>query len=317
MSIRQNVFPNCWKEALVIPLYKKGDPSLPCNYRPISLLPILSKVFEKILAHQMRNYLENNELIGARQFGFRPGCSTDLLIFQLTNLLKLKMSKKESKYASLAALDTKKAFDCVNHSLLLYKLNNYFLFDKSAYLLLQNYLTCRVQSLKYDSHISSKLPVYTGVPQGSVLGPLLFLIFINDIMDLKTCFLYADDCLVINYGPDSTSAAVSLERDLVNYTQWYKSNLLVLNATKTEVMTISKSQKLKKQKHLPLINFQDLQLKQSDNLKYLGCYIDSNLNFTKHVSMTKRKLHPIIKNFMSNRQFTSQQLAVLWYMIKL
>jgi hypothetical protein len=119
LSIAQNVFPNCWKEALIIPLFKGGDPSLPSNYRPISLLPILSKVFEKILSVQMRNYLEERMLLGARQFGFRVGCSTDQLIFQLTNLFKIKMTNKASKFISIAALAIKKAFDSVNHAIVM------------------------------------------------------------------------------------------------------------------------------------------------------------------------------------------------------
>jgi hypothetical protein len=130
-------------------------------------------------------------------------------------------------------------------------------------------------------------------------------------MDLKTCYLFADDCLVVNYGPDCITSAKSLELDLINYSQWYKSNFLVLNAAKTEVMTLSKS----KINHitLPIIKFENMVLKQSDKIKYLGCHLDNRLNLNKHLSMLKKKLYPVIKNFMSNRRFLTENIAAIWY----
>jgi hypothetical protein len=171
LSISKSVFPDVWKKALVIPIFKGGDPSLPGNYRPISLLPALSKILEKILASQIQEHLEQNKLINNRQFGFRAGCSTEQLIFQLINKIKSMLSKKESKYATIAALDIKKAFDSVNHSLLVKKLNDSFMFGSTARKLIENYLSNRIQFLKYLNCISPAKTITTGVPQGSVLGP--------------------------------------------------------------------------------------------------------------------------------------------------
>jgi hypothetical protein len=163
LSISKSVFPDVWKKALVIPIFKGGDPSLPGNYRPISLLPALSKILEKILASQIQEHLEQNKLINNRQFGFRAGCSTEQLIFQLINKIKSMLSKKESKYATIAALDIKKAFDSVNHSLLVKKLNDSFMFGSTARKLIENYLSNRIQFLKYLNCISQAKTITTGV----------------------------------------------------------------------------------------------------------------------------------------------------------
>ena len=312
LSISRNVFPDCWKVALVIPLYRKDDPKLPGNYRPISLLPVLSKVFENILAHQIRTYIEVHNLLSCRQFGFRENCSTDQLVFQLINKLKLKLSSKPTKYATVAALDIKKAFDCVNHSKLLHKCNNLFSFNANSTLLLKNYLMNRSQAVKYNNIVSDFANILTGVPQGSVLGPLLFLIFVNDIMLLENCFLFADDCLVINYGPDVHSSSLLMEYDLNNnYSKWYNENLLVINATKTEIMTIS----LAKNQSIPApnINFLNSQIKQSTCLKYLGFYLDNRLTMKRHLSSIKSKLYPVIKNFMRCRKYLSSRIAAMYY----
>lgn len=297
---------------MVISLFKRGDPSFPCNYRPISLLPILSKVFEKILSSQIRSFIEDHKLIHNRQFGFRPGCSTDQLVFQLIAKLKLMTSQKSSKFISAAALDIKKAFDCVNHKLLLKKCNLLFNFDTSASLLLQDYLNNRHQLLKYDNTFSSLKNISTGVPQGSILGPLLFVLFINDLMTLSSnCYLFADDCIVISHGSDSLLAAKNLEASLSSYANWYEENLLILNAEKTNIITFSTAKS--KLSDLPKINFQNIHIKQTDNIKYLGFYLDSKLKMKKHLSLSKKKIYPVIQNFNRNRKFITANISSIWY----
>jgi retron-type reverse transcriptase len=168
------------------------------------------------LASQIRNHIQASKLISDRQFGFRKQCSTDQIIFQLINKFQLDLQNKESKCITVAALDIKKAFDSVNHNLLLFKLNTMFSFNISSILLLQNYLTNRTQLLKCNELISTKRFVITGVPQGSVLGPLLFIMFINDITNLENCFLFADDCLISTTGSDPSHSSKIIEADLKN-----------------------------------------------------------------------------------------------------
>jgi hypothetical protein len=135
--------------------------------------------------------------------------------------------------------------------------------------------------------------------------------FVNDLLDLESCYLFADDCLVVSYGPDYITSANLLETDLVNYSDWYKANLLVLNASKTDILTLSSSKI--SMLSLPKIKFQGLMLKQSDKIKYLGCILDYQLKMNKHISYTKKKLYPIIKNFMTNRRFINKHIAASWY----
>ena len=210
LSLKSHEFPDVWKKALVIPIFKSGKRSLPNNYRPISLLPILSKVLEKILNNQIRDYLEINDLIASRQFGFRNGTSTDQILTQLVNKIRSLMSKPESKFVTLSALDIRKAFDCVNHEILVSKLLAKFNFQSNASNLIKNYLFSREQAMKVNGCISKCSQIKTGVPPGAVLGPLLFIMFINDLMELKNCYLYADDCLLVTSGenPDITTKQI-------------------------------------------------------------------------------------------------------------
>ena len=212
----------------------------------------------------------------------------------------------------MAALDITKAFDSVNHGLLFQKLNNYFDFNESACLLIQNYLSNRSQRLKCNNITSTDKLVSTGVPQGSVLGPLLFIIFINDITQIdNNCFLYADDCLIMTYGPDPITAASKLEGSLALYAKWYQDDQLIINAQKTNIMTISN--KKCKVNSLPIIKFQSCSIKQCDKIKYLGIYMDSLLNMKSNLSRTKQKLYPLIQHFARSRKYITNYLAAIWY----
>ena len=307
-SIKTCSFPDVWKKALVIPIHKGGDTTLPSNYRPISLLPILSKVFEKIISQKIRDYLDLNNLILPRQFGFRKGASTEHIILQLVDKIKHLRSREESRSVTLAALDIKKAFDCVHHKILTDKLKNLFNFDLSASNLIQNYLENRQQSMKINGHVSPTCMIKTGVPQGSVLGPLLFIIFINDLMKIEDSFLFADDCLLLTSGENPSQSCIKMENLMDSASEWYDQNLLVLNADKTDVMTICHQST-----DTPKIRFKGIEFKQSSKIKYLGVLLDENLNFKPQVKKVKQKLYPIIKNFERNRKFLNPHLAKLWY----
>lgn len=219
------------------------------------------------------------------------------------------ISKPESKFVTLSALDIRKAFDCVNHKILLTKLSQKFNFHNNAFNLIQNYLVDREQAMKVNGHISDCQKVLTGVPQGSVLGPLLFIMFINDLMRLENCYLFADDCLLVTSGETPIVSTEVMEKSIDQASNWYSENCLVLNSAKTDVMTISNTSGIK----APNLKFDNKSFKQSTKIKYLGVILDSNLNFKPHTGKIKQKLYPIITNFQRNRKFLTPKLAALWY----
>ena len=181
-------------------------------------------------------------------------------------------------------------------------------FSSSAISFIKNYLTNRVQAMKANGVLSTTKSVFTGVPQGSVLGPLLFIAFINDLAEMNDCYLFADDCLLLTSGPNSWKATANMEQSITSASKWYDQNLLVMNASKTDVMTVSKSKD-----EAPHLKFRAIAFKQSDKIKYLGVILDKNLNFKPHIKKMKQKLYPIITSFERNRKFLSSSLAALWY----
>ena len=161
--------------------------------------------------------------------------------------------------------------------------------------------------MKINGVISSLKNIVTGVPQSSVLGPLLFISFINDLTELESCYLFSDDYLLIAGGKNPSLATANMENHISNESNWYQQNLLTMNSSKTNVMTISKD--IEKP---PNLNFQNQSFKQVDKIKYLGVFLDKNLNFKRHGSKMKQKLYPIITNFERSRKFLSPSLAAFW-----
>ena len=197
-AIDLGVFPHKFKTAKVIPMFKAGDKQIPSNYRPISLLPNLSKILEKFITTQLLKFFEKHNVFYPSQYGFRKKCSVIHALLDVTTNAYDEIQYK--KYTAIMLMDIRKAFDAVSHKILLCKLRHYGI-RGPAFSLIENYLTSRSQFVFVNNCSSSSKPVSIGVPQGSILGPLLFLIYMNDLYNatLSRPRLFADDtCLMVS-----------------------------------------------------------------------------------------------------------------------
>ena len=226
------MFPNQLKMANVIPLYKSEDPMLFNHYRPVSLLCVLSKVFEKIMYTRLLDFFEKFKIIHDNQFGFRKGRSTHMALMILMD--KIAKSLENGELVIGVFLDFSKAFDTVNHDVLLQKLQHYGI-RGSALKWFQSYLSDRCQYVTYNGQESSKKAINCGVPQGSILGPLLFIIYINDLSNVcnhMMSLLFADDTNLFVSGKDVIKLQQEVEMDLNKISEWLKINKLSLNIKK-------------------------------------------------------------------------------------
>ena len=232
-SFEEGTFPDNLKIAMVIPIFKKGDAGKNSNYRPISLLPIFSKIFEKLMHKRLYSFLEMHETLFEMQFGFRTGHSTEHALVSLSE--KIKCTLDSGNVGCGIFIDLQKAFDTVNHRILLQKLEHYGI-RGIALQWFQSYLHNRKQFVSVNGHSSRLSNITCGVPQGSVLGPLLFLIYINDLPSTSkslSFFLITDDTNIY-FESNSTDRLIKvINKELKAVKAWLESNKLSLNIEKT------------------------------------------------------------------------------------
>lgn len=277
-SIKEGIYPSCFKLSKVIPVFKKGDTQDPNNYRPISLIPILSKIFEYILKDQLYTYFENNQLFTRSQYGFRSGGSTALAILRV--LEGIAGAFDEGLYMDAIFCDLSKAFDCVSHDILLEKLSAYGV-DNGGLRLLGSYLSDREQVTFFKTN-SSKAKILYGVPQGSLLAPLLFLIYINDInmaVPNSEVVLFADDTTVFHCSTDLNTLMAKTADSIDRLNEWFLLNKLSLNKEKTAKMTFT---------------LRTLNNENPIELKFLGIHLDQTLTFEKHIDFLASRLSKTI-----------------------
>ena len=283
--LETGIFPDQWKEANVTPVHKKNDKQVVENYRPISLLPILAKVFERIIFKNLYKYLIANNLITKNQSGFRPGDSVTNQLLALVNDIHTAFDNKNCLEVRSVYLDISKAFDKVWHEGLIFKLKQNGI-DGNLLILIQNYLRNRKQRVVINGMESNWGDIKAGVPQGSVLGPLLFLVYINDLeVGIKSCVkFFADDTSIFSVVRDPVVSAHELNHDLGLISQWAFQWKMSFNPDPTkQAEEILFSQKRKSPDHPP-IYFNNFEVKRVEDHKHLGLILDSRLSFVKHIN---------------------------------
>ncbi|KAL4132544.1 hypothetical protein QTP88_009673 [Uroleucon formosanum] len=275
--LRLSYFPLLWKYSSVILILKpKKPPDCPSSYRPISLLPILSKVFEKMLLKKLTKTVEETKALPDSQFGFRSKHSTIHQIHRLVD--KISFSLEEKQYCTGAFLDVSQAFDRVWHAGLLFKLK--LILPASYYLILKSYLEDRFFSVRYGSSTSPPKPINAGVPQGAVTAPLLFNIFISDQPTIPTSLVgdFADDKAIITNNTDPITASLDIQEHLSLLEQWYKEWGVKINESKSIHCTFT----LRKEKCPPIILNEQI-LPITPCIRYLGITIDQRLTWAPHI----------------------------------
>ena len=288
--IETSVYPDMWKLANVTPIYKKENKQLVKNYRPISLLPICGKMFEKIIFNSLYNYLNGNGLLTKNQSGFRPGDSTSNQLLFLVNVIHEAFDNPKCLEVRAVFLDISKAFDKVWHEGLIFKLK---LNGISGNLLkfFESYLHNRKQRVILNGSYSEYLPIESGVPQGSVLGPLLFLIYINDLeINIKSNVkFFADDTMLYSIVNDPVQTGSDLNHDLDVIHQWAYQWKMEFNPDPTkQANEVLFSCKRTPQNH-PHLFFNGVQVTQVNEQKHLGLILENNLSFEKHLDGKMRK----------------------------
>ena len=302
--------PKEWKVAFLTPIFKnKGSKKDLSNYRPISVLSPLAKIFESLLSNQINSYFESNNIFNKAQFGFRKKLSCELALNNLLNDWRKNLSKRS--YVISIFLDLSKAFDTINHTLLIIKLKLYN-FDDNAIKLINDYLADRFIVVTINGIQSKKEPLNIGVPQGSVLGPLLFIIFVNDMCYLPVIsksILFADDT-TISFANDNIQKLIdTLKNDIVIVCRWLEHNHLIINLPKTNAMFFNYEFR---PKELPVLELKigDTSIEFVESFRLLGVIIDNKFNFDNHINKILKSVNSKTYLFNRNLKIFSEKFRI-------
>ena len=285
-SFQQGIFPESLKLAHVVPIHKEGSRTDVSNYRPISLLATFSKILEKVMHKRLLTFLETNRSLHELQYGFRPGRSCEHALLTAQNYLLNSLNK--NKISLLLLIDFSKAFDMVDHEILLHKLKHYGI-RGNALKWLKSYLHNRKQYVSINGKNSSSRNITYGVPQGSILGPLLFIIYINDMPEIDKFakfILYADDANIIITGNNTLEIEEKMAELNSKLVRWVNSNGLMLNLKKTHFMIFSRQ----KITHDPVLKINNFNIKRINEARFLGVIIDEKLTWSAHIRALKCKM---------------------------
>ena len=306
-SLHQQHLPSDWKTAHITPVFKKGSRKNPANYRPISLTSIPCKIFEHIIYSSIYKHLETNDILSDAQHGFRKkrSCETQLI----TTIHDLATHLNSGEQVDILCLDFSKAFDKVPHNRLLHKLDYYGI--RGTYLeWIKRFLVGRTQKVVIENKFSDLTPVTSGVPQGSVLGPLLFLLFINDLPHSidSVVRLYADDVLIYRSIKDPSDHQ-ALQNDLNKLAHWSTIWQMPFNLTKCEYLIVTN----KSSPSVHCYKLNDYEIQRVQSAKYLGLTISGNLSWSTHISGIIGRANSALSFFQRNFGQCTQTIKTKCY----
>ena len=309
LSVKSMTFPGDWKKAKVVPIPKNKNPTDVGDLRPISLLPIIGKILERLVYNQLSKYLECYNLLTNKQNGFRKGRGTIDTVFKLVG--DIHTSLNANKKVLAVYIDFKKAFDTISHVILIKKLET-FGFDKSVINWFRSYLSERKQHTIANGRLSTWKEVTYGVPQGSILGPLLFLLYVNDLPSINLnsdIGLYADDTVLTCTGTNMANINSKIQQDMDKIVCWCNNNLLTINVNKTKSMLFTYA----KNPSAPVVKILGQTLANVDTYKYLGVTLDRRLQFKTHLSNTYKILNHKLWLFRKIRNSLNQAASLMIY----
>ena len=311
LTFEMGIIPDKLKIALVTPIFKVNENNKFENYRPISVLTCFSKLLERLIYKRLIKYVEKNKILSKHQCGFRKNRSTELAVIELVDKITKAIDKGE--YTIGIFLDLSKAFDTINHKILIKKLEDYGI-RGICLKRFENYLENRKQIVKYNQIKSKEMKITSGVPQRSILGPLLFLLYMNDIQncsEIISTILFADDTNIFysNNCLKTLNKIIQLEIDKI--ADWLNVNKLSINTTKTKFILFRSSKK--KHKHNITITINNKNIKQVKSTTFLGIIIDECLTWNNHVDMISKKIIKSAGLIARIRHFTNLNALKLIY----
>jgi len=310
-SMKSGIFPDKLKVAKVIPIFKTGDRSLINNYRPISILNAFSKIFEKVILSRLLGFLNKQNFFYSQQFGFRQNHSTSAALISFTEYISNAIDKNEIPISIF--IDFSKAFDTLDHKILLEKLLHYGI-QGVSYELFKNYLANRAQCVYYKNTYSDFLPITCRVSQGSVLGPILFLIYMNDInrsSSILTFILFADDTTILFSSNSLDNLNLIINKELISVNEWIKANKLSLNISKTNFIIFKK--KLQSPQNFVIVTMENTIIKQVTSTKFLGVNINTENGWKDHINEVTKKISRALGIIRRIRYKLTTKTAMLLY----
>lgn len=308
LCLEHGCFPNNLKVSIITPIFKSGKKDTFTNYRPISLLPILSKVLEKIMYESLSSFLEEHNVLNPLQFGFRKKHSTYMPIAHMYEEITKQMEMKE--VTCTIYLDLKKAFDTVSFEILLRKLS-FIGVRGNLFEIIKSYLSSRCQITKVNNMYSKKRDVVVGVPQGSILGPLLFIIYINDIVrvtETAKFYLFADDTAVMFTAKNTCELQAKANVIMPALSEWFQANRLSINASKTYYQIYSSNQQTDID-----IYIDQTRIERKGCVRYLGIYIDENLKWNSHIAYVVKTISRNLGIMGRAKHYLSARELILLY----